>query len=80
MGGQRRARNRLAQLRAFKGLTVGEVSYSLGVSYNTVLAWERYGEPLPNRDNLLRLSRIYDVEVPDIYQLRKQLFSSWRGD
>lgn len=61
--------NNLADLRKKRGLTATEVAQSVGVSRQTIYAIET-GSYVPNTAVALRLARLFDVNVEDIFLLQ----------
>ncbi|MCR5741195.1 MAG: helix-turn-helix transcriptional regulator [Gammaproteobacteria bacterium] len=57
--------NRLYELRKKSGLSQEELAERLGVSRQAVSKWER-AEASPDTDNLILLSKIYNVSLDDI--------------
>lgn len=57
--------NRLTALRKKNGFSQEELAEKIGVSRQAVSKWER-GESSPDTDNLILLSRLYQVSLDDI--------------
>ena len=56
-------------LRKERGLTQAELAAALGISRQAVSKWEK-GQAIPSADNLLALSRVYEMTVEELYQKR----------
>ena len=56
-------------LRKERGLTQEELATALGISRQAVSKWEK-GQAVPSADNLLALSRVYEMTVEELYQKR----------
>lgn len=56
---------RLAKYRKKKGLSQEELAYKLDVSRQAVSKWER-DEASPDTNNLIALSKIYNVSLDDL--------------
>jgi putative molybdopterin biosynthesis protein len=61
-------RNRLAEVRKARGLSASEVARRVGVGRQTVYAIES-GDYAPNTETALRLARLLDVPVEDLFFL-----------
>lgn len=61
--------NHLAELRKKRGLTASEVAQAVGVSRQTVYAIEA-GSYVPNTAVALKLARLFEVSVEDIFLLQ----------
>lgn len=57
--------NNLARLRKHKGLSQWDVAEALDVSRQAVSRWE-IGTAAPSTDNLIRLSRLYEVTLDEL--------------
>lgn len=57
--------NKLVKLRKNRGLSQEALADKLGVSRQAVSKWER-AESSPDTDNLISLSRLYDVSIDDM--------------
>lgn len=57
--------NKLFELRKSSGLSQDELAYKLEVSRQAVSKWER-GEALPDAENLIKLSQLYQVSLDEI--------------
>ena len=57
--------NNLARLRKQKGLSQWDVAEALDVSRQAVSRWE-IGTAAPSTDNLIRLSRLYEVTLDEL--------------
>ena len=56
---------KLFELRKRNGLSQGELAEKLGVSRQAVSKWE-CGESLPDTDNLITISKLFDVSLDDL--------------
>ena len=54
--------DKIRDLRKKAGLSQEELGYEVGVSRQAVSKWEM-GKSIPNTENLIALSRFFDVEV-----------------
>ena len=59
----------LSSLRKERGLTQAELAAALGVSRQTVSRWE-LGLSTPSADNLIALSRVYEMTVEEMCRKR----------
>lgn len=57
--------NRLAELRKLHGLSQEQLAEQLGISRQAVSKWER-AESAPDTDNLIALSRLYQVTLDEL--------------
>ena len=57
--------NKLLELRKKFGLSQEELAEKLDVSRQAVSKWER-GESLPDTDNLITISKLYDVSLDEL--------------
>ena len=57
--------NKLYELRKASGLSQDELAFKLEVSRQAVSKWER-GEALPDAENLIKLSKLYQVSLDEI--------------
>lgn len=55
----------LAAARVNKNLTQDEACKKIGVSKNTLIAWEK-GKRIPNPEFIQKIEKLYDVEYNDI--------------
>lgn len=61
---------KIKQLRKLSGLTVRDIQELFGFEYpQAVYAWEQ-GKNVPTIDNLLVLSRVFNVSIEDIVCIR----------
>jgi len=65
----RRIHNRLAVLRAERGLSRVELAHAIGVNYQTIGYLER-GDYSPSLDLALRLSEVFGLPVEAIFSTR----------
>lgn len=63
--------NRLVQLRKANNLSQEELAAKLGISRQAVSKWER-AEASPDTDNLIALSKIYNVSLDELLQSDEQ--------
>ena len=63
--------NRLVQLRKANNLSQEELAAKLGISRQAVSKWER-AEASPDTDNLIGLSKIYNVSLDELLQSDEQ--------
>lgn len=59
---------RLKQLRKSSLLTLDDVKNSTGISKSSLIKWEK-NERIPNKYNLEKLSKIYKIDIAELYQL-----------
>lgn len=59
---KRKIGHRLYNARSFSNMTMKEVAEKIGVRYSTVWGWEN-GISIPRVDNLIKLSRLYEVSI-----------------
>ncbi len=57
----------LVQLRAREGMTQEELAEIMGVSRSTIAKWEG-GSGIPRIDNVIRLSRLFQVTIDELLQ------------
>lgn len=57
--------NKLVNLRKSSGLSQEELAHKIGVSRQAVSKWER-AESSPDTDNLIALSKIYNVSIDEL--------------
>jgi DNA-binding XRE family transcriptional regulator len=69
MASDRRIHNRLAVLRAERGISRQELSQAIGVNYQTIGYLER-GDYNPSLDLALRLSEVFGLPVEAIFSTR----------
>jgi DNA-binding XRE family transcriptional regulator len=65
----RRIHNRLAVLRAERGISRQELAHAIGVNYQTIGYLER-GDYSPSLDLALRLSEVFGLPVEAIFSTR----------
>ena len=58
-----------------KGMTITQVSESLGISYYAVSKWVN-GITFPDANNLFRLAHILDVRADELVVLNMEYFSA----
>lgn len=63
---RRKIARRLKQLRKERGVSVDEIGMAVGKSGKTVSAWE-VGRGQPDADTMIRLCRLFDVDIADFY-------------
>lgn len=59
---------RVKDIRLAKGMTVQELASKAGISYNTMLAYERDNATMVRKDVLTRLAAALGVTVPDLFK------------
>ncbi|MGI5892176.1 MAG: helix-turn-helix domain-containing protein [Bacillota bacterium] len=64
--------NRLVQLRKKNNLSQEALAEKLGISRQAISKWER-AEACPDIDNLLALSKIYDVSLDELIKPEEQV-------
>ena len=64
--------NRLYEYRKQSGLSQEELAEKLGISRQSVSKWER-AESCPDTDNLIELSKIYNVTMDELLNTSKDI-------
>lgn len=64
--------NRLVEIRKEKGLSQEELANRLKISRQAVSKWER-GEASPDTDNLIELSKFYDMSLDELLNLNNPI-------
>jgi transcriptional regulator with XRE-family HTH domain len=65
--------NRLVQLRKKNNLSQEELALKIGISRQAVSKWER-AEASPDTDNLISLSKIYNVSLDDLLKSEDEVY------
>ena len=71
--------NRLYEYRKQSGLSQEELAEKLGISRQSVSKWER-AESCPDTDNLIELSKIYNVTMDELLNTSKDIVTSTKEE